>query len=138
LAWFLGCRFLDTAFLDLNGNRLGFIGLALEIELTSTDTQSSGLFWSKKIDNEKQQISEFKKNYFFTSFLIDHSEKIPELDIITSLIENKQCNLDELKNTIDLPPILAIRTIKQMAIKQIIDLDEDNNIVSLSKSALSI
>lgn len=94
--------------------------------------------WSKKLDNEKQQINKFKKNNFFTSFLIDYSEEnIPELDIITTLIEKKQCNLDDLKNTIDLPPILAVRTIKQMAVKQIIDLDEDNNIVSVSKSTLS-
>ncbi|MFX1410365.1 MAG: hypothetical protein ACFFA6_08430 [Promethearchaeota archaeon] len=94
--------------------------------------------WSIKLDNEKQEIIKFKKDNFFTSFLIDHSEeKIPELDIITTLIEKKQCNLDDLKNTIDIPPILAVRTIKQMALKQIIDLDEETNIVSVSKSTLS-
>ncbi|MFX1315422.1 MAG: hypothetical protein ACFE9T_06125 [Promethearchaeota archaeon] len=94
--------------------------------------------WSKKLDDEKYQISKFSKENFFTSFLIDHTdEKIPELDIITTVIEKKQCNLDDLKNTIDIPPILALRTIKQMALKKIIHLDEDTNIVSVSKSTLS-
>jgi len=41
------------------------------------------------------------------------------------------CNLDELKKLLDVPPIMAVRTIKQLAVKGIINLDEQTNIVTL-------
>jgi len=36
------------------------------------------------------------------------------------------CNLDELKKLIFIPPIMAVKTIKQLAVKGIINLDEDS------------
>ena len=42
-----------------------------------------------------------------------------------------QANLEELKKSLDIPPIMAVRTIKQLAVKGIIKLDEDSNVITL-------
>lgn len=95
--------------------------------------------WSKKLEEVEKQFNEFKRNDFFTLFLIENSdEKIPELDIITMLIEKQNCSLDELKKHIDLPPILAVRTIKQMEVKELLKIDEESNTVSLSEELFNI
>ena len=94
--------------------------------------------WSKKLNDLNQQIEQFKTNNFFLLFLSENSEeKIPEMDIIINLLKKEQWNLDDLKNEIDLPPILAIRTIKQMAVKKIVNFDEENGVVSISKNVFN-
>jgi chromosome segregation ATPase len=90
--------------------------------------------WTNKISHLNQQLDQFKKDNFFLMFLTENEEeKIPELEILVNLLKKEQWNLDDLKNGIDLPPILAIRIIKQMAIKNIVNFDEENNTVSISK-----
>jgi len=94
---------------------------------------------SKKLEEVEKQFNEFKRNYFFTLFLIENSdEKIPELEIITILMEKQNCNLDELKQQIDLPPILAVRTLKQMEVKELLKIDEESKTVSLSEEVFKI
>lgn len=90
--------------------------------------------WSKKLIDLEKQFNDLKRDNFFTLFLIEnYGENIPELEIISILAEKQNCNLDELKNQIDLPPILAIRTIKQMEVKAILKIDEESYTVSISE-----
>ena len=64
--------------------------------------------------------------------MIENSEEeIPEVDIIATIMAQGSCNLDELKKLLDVPPIMAVRTIKQLAVKGIINLDENTNIITL-------
>ncbi|MFW9929664.1 MAG: hypothetical protein ACFFD1_09755 [Candidatus Thorarchaeota archaeon] len=80
--------------------------------------------------NNKMRV--LKRNNFFTSFLIENSEiEIPEVDIIATIMSQCSCDLEELKKLLDVPPIMAVRTIKQLAVKGIIKLDEDTNIITL-------
>jgi hypothetical protein len=91
-----------------------------------------------KTEELKKQFDDYQNKNFFKLFLIDHSdENIPEFEIINILMENQVCDLDELKSFIDLPPILALRTIKQMEAKKIIQVDEETNTVSLSGEELN-
>jgi Mn-dependent DtxR family transcriptional regulator len=46
-------------------------------------------------------------------------------------MEQGSAKLDDLKKLLDVPPIMAIRTIKQLAVKGIINLDENTNTVTL-------
>ncbi len=104
----------------------------------------------KKIDNENQEkqlrttytedkmrdldlkLNQLKRNNYFTSFLIENSkEEISEVDIIATIMSQGSCNLDELKSLLSVPPILAVRTIKQLAVKGIINLDEDSNVITM-------
>ncbi|MFX0027100.1 MAG: hypothetical protein ACFE8M_11870 [Candidatus Hermodarchaeota archaeon] len=95
--------------------------------------------WSKKLEEAENLFNEFKRNNFFTLFLLEDSdEKIQELKIITILMEKQNSNLDDLKRQIDLPPILAVRTIKQMEVKGLLKVDEESNIVSLSEEVFNI
>ncbi|MFX0032938.1 MAG: hypothetical protein ACFE8E_06330 [Candidatus Hodarchaeota archaeon] len=94
---------------------------------------------SNKILEMEDEFTEFKSNNFFTLFLIENSDdKIPEFEIILKLIESQIYNLDDLKNQIELPPILALRIIKQMQAKDILKIDEEYNTVSLSESLKQI
>ena len=104
----------------------------------------------KKIDNENQEkqlrttyteekmrdldlkLNLLKRNNYFTSFLIENSkEEISEVDIIATIMSQGSCNLDELKNLLSVPHIMAVRTIKQLAVKGVINLDEDSNVITM-------
>ena len=63
---------------------------------------------------------------------MEHSDQdIHEVDILASIIELGTCKLDEVKKQLDIPPIMAVRTIKQLALKEIINLNEDTNEITL-------
>jgi len=88
--------------------------------------------YAKRIGDLEKEINESKQMSFFTSFLMEHSdEEIHEVDILATIMEQGSANLDDLKKRLDVPPIMAVRTIKQMAVKGIIDLDENTNEVTL-------
>lgn len=89
-------------------------------------------FSEEKLNELERKLLQLKQNNFFTTFLIEHSdEEIPEVDIIATIMSEGSCNLDELKKLLDVPPIMAVRTIKQLAIKGIINLDESTNIITM-------
>ena len=89
-------------------------------------------YTEEKMADLNTKLSQLKRNNFFTSFLIENSEeKIPEVDIIATIMTQGSVNLDELKKLLDVPPIMAVRTIKQLAIAGIINLDEDTNIITM-------
>jgi len=89
-------------------------------------------FTEEKMADLNRKLSQLKRNNFFTSFLIENSEEeIPEVDILATIMTQGSVNLDELKKILDVPPIMAVRTIKQLAVAGIINLDEDTNIISM-------
>lgn len=89
-------------------------------------------FSEEKLNELERKLLQLKQNNFFTTFLIEHSdEEIPEVDIIATIMSEGSCNLDELKKLLDVPPIMAVRTIKQLAVKGIINLDESTNIITM-------
>ena len=97
-----------------------------EIELKSN-------FSKEKLEELEAKLLGIKNNSFFTSFLIEYSdEDIPEVDIIATVMTQGSCKLDDLKNLLDVPPIMAVRTIKQLALKGVINLDEDTNIITMN------
>ncbi|MFW9938608.1 MAG: hypothetical protein ACFFD5_13255 [Candidatus Thorarchaeota archaeon] len=104
----------------------------------------------KKIDNEtreknlrttyseekmvelNQKLTQLKRNNYFTTFLIENSEEeIPEVAILATIMDESSVKLDDLKKLLDVPPIMAVRTIKQLAVKGIINLDENTNIITM-------
>ena len=117
-------------------------------QITSKESEKTTLD-QKKVDNEtresdlktdygnkmnelEKQITESKQQNFFTSFLIENSdEDIPEVDILATIMDKGSSNLDDLKKQLDVPPILAVRTIKQMAVKGVLKLNEDTNEVTM-------
>ncbi|MFW9784496.1 MAG: hypothetical protein ACFFFB_19605 [Candidatus Heimdallarchaeota archaeon] len=95
-----------------------------EVELKNT--------YQKKMDEIENQINQLRQQNFFTSFLIEDSdEEIHEVDIIATIMEKGSAQLDDLKKLLDVPPIMAVRTIKQLAVKGILNLDESTNTVTL-------
>ncbi len=95
-----------------------------EVELRNT--------YQKKMDELENRINQLRRENFFTSFLIENSdEDIIEVDIMAVIMEKGSAKLDELKKLMDVPPIMAVRTIKQLAVKGILNLDESTNIVTL-------
>ena len=95
-----------------------------EIELQET--------YQKKMDDSEAKINQLRKENFFTSFLIEHSdEEIHEVEILAKIMEQGSAKLDDLKKLLDVPPIMAVRTIKQMSIKGILNLDESSGTVTL-------
>ena len=95
-----------------------------EIELTET--------YQKKMDDAEAKINQLRRENFFTSFLIEHSdEEIHEVSILAKIMENGSSKLDDLKKLLDVPPIMAVRTIKQMSVKGILNLDESTGTVTL-------
>lgn len=98
-------------------------------ETTESDLRAD---YAKRMNDLEAQINESKEQNFFTSFLIENSdEQIPEVDILATIMDKGSSNLDDLKKQLDVPPIMAVRTIKQMAVKGIIHLNEDTNEVKL-------
>jgi chromosome segregation ATPase len=88
--------------------------------------------YAKKMADLEKEINESKQMSFFTSFLMENSdEEIHEVDILASIMAKGKANLDDLKKQLDVPPIMAVRTIKQMAVKGIINLNESTNEVTL-------
>ena len=103
-----------------------------KIDNENRESQLKTLYTEEKMEDLNNKMLVLKRNNFFTSFLIENSEiEIPEVDIIATIMSQGSCDLDELKKLLDVPPIMAVRTIKQLAVKGIIKLDEDNNIVTL-------
>jgi len=95
-----------------------------EVELRNT--------YQKKMDELENRINQLRHENFFTSFLIENSdEEIHEVDIISTIMEKGSAKLDDLKKLLDVPPIMAVRTIKQLAVKGILNLDENTNTVTL-------
>jgi len=145
---------LETVNDDLKTPQLEFENLisklnSLNQKITSKEDEKSAMN-QKKLDYQNREnylqttyteekmadlntkLSQLKRNNFFTSFLIENSEeKIPEVDIIATIMTQGSVNLDELKKLLDVPPIMAVRTIKQLAIAGIINLDEDTNIITM-------
>ena len=95
-----------------------------EVELKDT--------YQKKMGDLKAKINQLREENFFTAFLIEHSdEEIHEVEILAKIMEQGSAKLDDLKKLLDVPPIMAVRTIKQLAIKGILNLDENTNTVTL-------
>jgi len=107
----------------------------LEQKKLNNENQESKLrtlYTEDKMEELDQKLHILRRNNFFTSFLIENSDvEIPEVDILATIMSQGSCDLDELKKLLDVPPIMAVRTIKQLAVKGIIKLDEDTNIVTL-------
>ena len=88
--------------------------------------------YTKRMADLEKEVAELRQSSFFTSFIMENSdEEIPEVDVLATIMEKGKSSLDALKKLMDIPPILATRTIKQMAVKGIINLDENTNEVSL-------
>lgn len=103
-----------------------------KIDNEAREAQLRTLYTQDKMEELNKKLAYLKRDNFFTSFLIENSEEeIPEVDIIATIMTQGSCNLDELKKLLDVPPIMAVRTIKQLAVKGIINLDESTNIITL-------
>jgi chromosome segregation ATPase len=88
--------------------------------------------YQKKLDELESKVNQMRHQNFFTSFLIEDSdEEIHEVDIIATIMEKGEAKLDDLKKLLDVPPIMAVRTIKQLAVKGILNLDENSGKVTL-------
>ncbi len=96
------------------------------------EKQLRTLYTEEKMQELDFKLKQLKRNNYFTSFLIENSkEEISEVDIIATIMSQGSCNLDELKDLLSVPPIMAVRTIKQLAVKGIIKLDEDSNVITM-------
>ncbi len=88
--------------------------------------------YQKKMDDLEAKINQLRQENFFTSFLIENSdEEIHEVDILATIMDQGEAKLDDLKKLLDVPPIMAVRTIKQLAVKGILNLDENSGKVTL-------
>ena len=95
-----------------------------EVELNNT--------YQIRMDELESKINQMRHQNFFTSFLIENSdEEIHEVDIIATIMDKGEAKLDDLKKLLDVPPIMAVRTIKQLAVKGILNLDENSGKVTL-------
>ncbi len=104
-----------------------------KIDNENRESELKATFSEEKMNELDKKLKEIKRNSFFTSFLIENSdEEIPEVDIIATIMQQGSCKLDDLKKILDVPPIMATRTIKQLAVKGIINLDENSGIVTMS------
>ena len=84
------------------------------------------------MDGLEAKIDQLRQANFFTAFLIENSdEEIHEVDIIATIMDRGEAKLDDLKKLLDVPPIMAVRTIKQLAVKGILNLDESTGRVTL-------
>ena len=102
-----------------------------KLENAQLEEQKKDEFDLKLAEIEKR-ISILKEQNFFTSFIIENSDQdIFEVDIIATIFEKGKCNMNEMKKQLDLTPIMAVRTIKQLAVQGIIELNEDTNEISL-------
>ena len=102
-----------------------------KVENTQLEEQKKKEFEQKQVEIEKR-IGKLKEQNFFTSFIIENSDQdIFEVDIIATILEKGKCNLNEMKKQLDLTPIMAVRTIKQLAVQGIVELNEDTNEIAL-------
>jgi len=103
-----------------------------KIENENRERELKKNFSEEKLNELERKLLQLKQNNFFTTFLIEHSdEEIPEVDIIATIMSEGSCKLGDLKKLLDVPPIMAVRTIKQLAVKGIINLDESTNIITM-------
>ena len=139
---------------ELKGPKLELEDLQSKLRIVNdkivTKENDNNLLDQKKIDNENRErhlrteyseekmkdldlkLNHLKRNNYFTSFIIENSEEeISEVDILATIMAQGSCNLNELKKLLSVPPIMAVRTIKQLAVKGIINLDEDTNIITM-------
>ena len=144
---------LETTINDLKTPQFELNTLTEKLEsvnekITAKDSEKTGLD-QKKVENENREQTlnttyqkkteelekktiQLKQENFFSSFLIDNSdEEIHEVDIIATIMDQGSSKLDDLKKLLDIPPIMAVRTIKQLAVKGIIKLDEGTNTVTI-------
>jgi chromosome segregation ATPase len=104
-----------------------------KIDNENREAELKASFSEEKMNELDKKLKEIKRDSFFTSFLIENSdEEIPEVDIIATIMQQGSCKLDDLKKILDVPPIMATRTIKQLAVKGLINLDENSGIVTMS------
>jgi chromosome segregation ATPase len=104
-----------------------------KIDNENREAELKANYSEEKMSELDKKLKEIKRSSFFTSFLIENSdEEIPEVDIIATIMQQGSCKLDDLKKILDVPPIMATRTIKQLAVKGIINLDENSGIVTMS------
>ncbi|NVM46023.1 MAG: hypothetical protein HWN79_13990 [Candidatus Lokiarchaeota archaeon] len=103
-----------------------------KIDYGNSEKQLRTMYTEEKMQGLDYKLKQLKRNNYFTSFLIENSkEDISEVDIIATIISQGSCNLEELKDLLSVPPIMAVRTIKQLAVKGIIKLDEDSNVITM-------
>lgn len=103
-----------------------------KIDNQNQEKQLRTLYTEEKMQELDLKLRQLKRNNYFTSFLIENSkEEISEVDIIATIMSQGSCSLDELKELLSVPPIMAVRTIKQLAVKGIIKLDEDSNVITM-------
>ncbi|NVM16837.1 MAG: hypothetical protein HWN80_03920 [Candidatus Lokiarchaeota archaeon] len=103
-----------------------------KIDNENREKQLRTMYTEEKMQDLDFKLKQLKRNNYFTSFLIENSEEeISEVDIIATIMAQGSCNLDELKDLLSVPPIMAVRTIKQLAVKGIIKLDEDSNVITM-------
>lgn len=104
----------------------------MKIDNENKESQLKTMYTEDKMYDLNNRLAQLKRNNFFTSFIMENSEEeIPEVDIIATIMTEGSCHLDELKKLLDVPPIMAVRTIKQLAVKGIINLDENTNIITI-------
>lgn len=103
-----------------------------KIDYQNRENYLQTTYTQEKMADLNKKLSQLRRNNFFTSFLIENSEEeIPEVDIIATIMTQGSVSLDELKKLLDVPPIMAVRTIKQLAVAGIINLDENSNIITM-------
>jgi len=103
-----------------------------KIDNENREKQIRTMYTDEKMQNLDFKLKQLKRNNYFTSFLIENSEEeISEVDILATIMAQGSCNLNELKKLLSVPPIMAVRTIKQLAVKGIINLDEDSNVITM-------
>lgn len=104
----------------------------IKLDNEQRENELKTTFSKEKLEELDNKLSQLKSDNFFVSFLMEYSdEEIPEVEIVATIMQKGSCNLDDLKKKLDVPPIMAVRTIKQLAVKGIINLDETNNTVSM-------
>ncbi|MFX1407937.1 MAG: hypothetical protein ACFFBW_13375 [Promethearchaeota archaeon] len=103
-----------------------------KIENETREKNLRTTYSEEKMVELNQKLTQLKRNNYFTTFLIENSEEeIPEVAILATIMDESSVKLDVLKKLLDVPPIMAVRTIKQLAVKGIINLDENTNIITM-------
>jgi chromosome segregation ATPase len=105
-----------------------------KLENQQKEKELKEMYSGEKMELLNSKLETLKKDHFFTSFLMEHSEEeLTEVDIIAKIIEKGgEVNLDDLKSSLDLLPIMLTRTIKKLAVKGIINLNEDTNVITMT------
>ncbi len=106
----------------------------LEISLVENIQREENLKkeYALKTGEIEKKLEALKKKHFFTSFIMENSDQDNfEVDIVATVMEKGTCNLNDLKKQLNVTPIMAVRTIRQLAVKEIINLDEDTNEITM-------